>query len=70
MQIILVSTRFSTAKTIHIMPRHGVMALCGFFFLVFSTSALFSWLSVELRLPLVQDLVVSLYKRETQQSQD
>lgn len=70
MQIILVSRHLKAARTITIMPRHVVIGLLAFIVLLFSTSALFSWLSVHLRLPLVEDLVLSLQHRETQKSQD
>lgn len=70
MQIILVSGRLKTAKTLTIMPRHVALAVLILFGLVFATSAAFSWLSVHLRLPLVQELVLSLQQRETQQTQE
>lgn len=70
MQIILVSRHLKAARTITIMPRHLVAALFVFLALVFSTSALFSWLSVHLRLPLVEDLLVSLQLQETRKTRD
>lgn len=70
MQIILVSRHLKAAKTITIMPRHIVAALILFFALVFSTSAIFSWISVHLRLPLVHDLMVSLQAQESKKTQD
>lgn len=70
MQIIFVSRHMKTAKTVTIMPRHLVLATCALFFLVFATSATFSWLSVEFRLPLVQDLMTYLQRKETQKSQE
>lgn len=70
MQIILVSRHLKAARTITIMPRHVVIGLLAFVILLFSTSALFSWLSVHLRLPLVEDLVLSLQHREEQRAQD
>lgn len=70
MQIIVVSGRLKAARTITIMPRHVVMAVLALVGLVFSMSAAFSWLSVHLRLPVVQDLVLSLQQRESQQSQE
>lgn len=70
MQIILVSGRLKASKTITIMPRHVAMAVLILFGLVFATSAAFSWLSVHLRLPIVQDLMLSLQQRESQQTQE
>jgi murein DD-endopeptidase MepM/ murein hydrolase activator NlpD len=69
-QIILVSRHLKAARTITIMPRHLVATLFVFLVLVFSTSALFSWLSVHLRLPLVEDLLVSLQLQETRKTRD
>lgn len=70
MQIILVSGRLRAARTVTIMPRHVVLAVLLFCALVFGTSALFSWVSVHLRLPLVQDLILSLQQSETRQTQE
>ena len=70
MQIILVSRHLKAAKTITIMPRHLMAAALVFLALVFSTSALFSWLSVHLRLPLVEDLMVSLQQQEATKAQN
>ncbi|WP_310493838.1 M23 family metallopeptidase [Dechloromonas sp.] len=70
MQIILVSRHLKAARTVTIMPRHLVMALFVFVVLVFSTSALFSWLSVHLRLPLVEDLMLSMQQQEAKKTRD
>lgn len=70
MQIILVSRHMKAARTIAIMPRHILLALAVFFALVFSTSAFFSWLSVHFRLPLVEELMLSLQQREAKKTQD
>jgi len=67
-QIILVSRHLKAARTITIMPRHVVIFLLVFFVLVFSTSALFSWLSVHFRLPLVEDLLVSMHLQEARKT--
>ena len=60
MQIILVSRHLKAARTITIMPRHVVAAAFLFLALVVSSSLFLSWLSVHLRLPLVEDLMVKL----------
>lgn len=70
MQIILVSRHLKAARTITIMPRHLLAVLAVAAALVFSTSALFSWLSVHLRLPMVESLLVSLYGQESRKTQD
>lgn len=69
-QIILVSGRLKAARTITIMPRHVAVAVSVLIGLVFAMSAAFSWLSVHLRLPIVQDLMLSVQQREAQQSQE
>ena len=70
MQIILVSRHLKAARTITIMPRHLLAVLAVAAALVFSTSALFSWLSVHLRLPMVENQLVSLYGQESRKTQD
>lgn len=70
MQIIFVSRHLKTAKTVTIMPRHLVLATFVLLFSVFATSATFSWLSMEFRLPLVQDLMTYLQRKETKKSQE
>jgi len=52
------------------MPRHLVMVAAVFVALVMTTSATFSWISVQFRLPLVQDLIASLLHHETQKTQE
>lgn len=69
-QIILVSRHLKAARTITIMPRHIATVLLVFVLLVLATSALFSWLSVHWRLPVVENLLLSLQQREAQKTQD
>jgi len=69
-QIILVSRHLKAARTITIMPRHIVAVLAILLTLVFSTSALFSWLSVHLRLPLIEDLLLVVQQQESQKNQN
>lgn len=68
MQIILVSRHLKAARTITIMPRHVVAAAFLFLALVVSSSLFLSWLSVHLRLPLVEDLLVKLQLQESQKT--
>lgn len=70
MQIILVSRHLKAARTITIMPRHLAAALFVFAALVFSTALIFSWLSVHFRLPLVEDLMISLQQQEATKTRD
>lgn len=70
MQIIVVSRHLKAARTIAIMPRHLVAAVFVLLTLILSTSALFSWLSVHWRLPLVEDLLLSLQVQETRKARD
>ncbi|MDR2364615.1 MAG: M23 family metallopeptidase [Zoogloeaceae bacterium] len=66
MQVILVSSRFSQARTIDINMRH-IVAVFGLFLLavLFGSSAL-SWLAVHLRLPMVQTQIEAMQTREMQ----
>lgn len=69
-QIIFVSRHLKTAKNITIMPQHMLCAALLFSALVLATAILFSWLSIEFRLPLVRDLVSSLQRHENQKTQE
>jgi murein DD-endopeptidase MepM/ murein hydrolase activator NlpD len=69
-QIILVSRHLKAARTITIMPRHVLLVFAAFFVLVLSTSAMFSWLSVHFRLPIVESLMLSLQQQESKKVQD
>jgi len=68
-QIILVSRHLKAARTITIMPRHVIMAVAGFLMAVLFTSVAFSWLSVHLRLPVVERLLASMQYEESQKTQ-
>lgn len=70
MQIILVSRHLKAARTFTIMPRHLVMVVAAFLVAVFFTSAAFSWLSVHLRLPIIENLLISIQHKESQKTQD
>lgn len=70
MQIILVSRHLKVARTVTIMPRHLFATLIAFFALVFSSALFFSWLSVHFRLPVVEDLILSLQQQESKKYQD
>lgn len=69
MQIILVSRHLKAARTITIMPRHVLAVLLVSFVLLFSTSALFSWLSVHWRLPVVENVLLSLQQKESEKTE-
>ena len=68
MHIILVSNRLATARTFVITPRFVLVALAVLFAVVFSVSALFSWLSVQFRLPFLEHLVLSVHRTEAARS--
>ncbi|MEN9481922.1 MAG: hypothetical protein RLZZ298_3317 [Pseudomonadota bacterium] len=70
MQIILVSRHLKAARTITIMPRHLVVAVAAFLSAVFFTSVAFSWLSVHLRLPVVEKVLTAIQDKESQKTQD
>ncbi len=66
MHIILVSNRLATAKTFVVTPRFVLTAATLFLVLMFATSALFSWLSVQFRLPFLEHMVLSVHKQEAE----
>lgn len=70
MQIILVSRHLKSARTITIMPRHVLGAVAVFLLLVFVSSALFSMLSLHLRLPIVEQILVSIQQQETRETRN
>ena len=70
MQVIIVSRHLKAARTLHIMPRHialGAFAFCG---LVFLCSVAFSALSLHLRLPIVEDVLLSVQQKELRKTRD
>lgn len=70
MQIILVSRHLKAARTIIIMPRHVALLAVSSLCLLLATAGLISWLSVHWRLPLVEDLLLSLQQREMKKTRD
>lgn len=68
MHIILVSNRLATARTFVITPRFVLVAAALFLGLMFATSAFFSWLSVQFRLPFLEHMVLSVHKQEAERS--
>jgi len=69
-QIIVVSRHLKSARTITIMPRHVLGALAVFLALVFLSSAFFSFISLHFRLPIVENILVSVQQQETRQTRD
>lgn len=70
MQIIVVSRHLKSARTITIMPRHVLGAVAVFFAMVFLTSAFFSMMSLHFRLPIVENILLSIQQQETRQTRD
>jgi len=66
--IILVSNKLATARTFVVTPRFVLMTSVLFLVLMFATSALFSWLSVQFRLPFLEHMVLSVHKQEAARS--
>lgn len=69
MEIILVSKRLATARTLVITPRWIAAAASGFLLLVLLAAWGLSYLSVQWQVPYVQDLLLSVQHRETQRTQ-
>jgi murein DD-endopeptidase MepM/ murein hydrolase activator NlpD len=64
-QIILVSQRFPSTRTVNIEARHIIAASACFLLLVLGCAFLFSWLSVAWRLPHVEAQMVRVQDEET-----
>lgn len=69
MEIILVSKRLATARTLVITPRLVAAAVTAFLMLVLLMAWVLSYLSVQWQVPYVQDLLLSVQHRETQRTQ-
>ena len=69
MNIILISSRLKTAKTLHITLRSLLGALFGLVFLCFVTSFLFSWVGIRFNLPFASDLVTQVQQQHNQKTE-
>ncbi len=69
MNVILVSNRLKTAKTLHITPAHLVGGLVVFVALAFAVSLVFSWFGIRFNLPLASDLVVQVQQEHNQKTE-
>ena len=70
MQIIVVSRHLKSARTITIMPRHVLAAVVLFLSLVLLTAIAFSMVSLHFRLPVVEDILISIQQQETRKTRD
>ncbi len=70
MNIILVSSRLKTAKTLHVTPRFLLWAVFGFIFLSFATSFVFSWVGIRFNLPFASDLVVMVQQQHNEKYEE
>ncbi len=70
MQIIIVSRHLKSARTITIMPRHVLGTVALFFTLVVLTAVAFSAASLHFRLPIVEDVLLSMQQQETRKTRD
>lgn len=74
MQIIVVSERFATAKSLTFTSRHLLGAAVGFTLLIVVLSSMFSYLALrhaaDLKLPFLQDAIALVQQAETQRTQD
>jgi murein DD-endopeptidase MepM/ murein hydrolase activator NlpD len=69
-QVIIVSRHLKAARTLHIMPRHIALGVFGFFGLVFLCAILFSAVSLHMRLPIVEDVLLSVQQKEMRKTRD
>lgn len=69
MQVILLSEKTGKTHTLTIMPRHWALAAALAILVLFFASAFFSWVSVQLRLPILQDLILQSQAKAYRESQ-
>lgn len=62
MNIIIVSSRLSKARTVHVTPRMIVAGVFGFVLLALAVSFGFSWVGIRFNLPFASDLVALVQK--------
>ena len=70
MNIILVSSRLKTAKTLHVTPRFLLWAVFVLVFLSFVTSFVFSWVGIRFNLPFASDLVTMVQQQHNQKTEE
>ena len=70
MQIIVVSRHLKSARTLTIMPRHVLGAVLLFVTLVLLTAFGFSMMSLHLRLPVVEEILLSIQQQETRKTRE
>lgn len=70
MQIIVVSRHLKAARTITIMPRHVLGSVVLFVVLVLLTAFGFSMMSLHFRLPVVEEILLSIQQQETRKTRD
>lgn len=70
MQIIVVSRHLKSARTITIMPRHVLATVALFVALVLLTAFGFSMISLHFRLPVVEEILLSMQQQETRKTRD
>ena len=70
MNVILVSSRLKTAKTLHITPRFLIGVLVAFVLLAFTLSFAFSWVGVRFNLPFVTELVAQEQQKYNQKAEE
>ena len=70
MNIILVSSRLKTAKTLHVTPLFLLWAVFVLVFLSFVTSFVFSWVGIRFNLPFASDLVTMVQQQHNQKTEE
>lgn len=70
MNIILVSSRLKTAKTLHVTPRFLLWAVLGLIFLSFVSSFAFSWVGIRFNLPFASDLVAMVQQQHNKKNEE
>lgn len=70
MNIIVVSSRLKTAKTLHVTPRSLLWAVFGLVFLSFVSSFVFSWVGIRFNLPFASDLVAMVQQQHNKKNEE
>ena len=69
MNVILVSNRLKTAKTLHVTPAIVLATLAGFVALSFAVSFAFYWVGIRINPTIASDLVLQLQQEHNQKAE-
>ena len=70
MNIILISSRLKTARTLNVTPRHAVIGAVVFVLVSLVVSFAFSWIGIRLNLPFASEIVVQVQQKHQQKNEE